>query len=54
MNVLFIMHQKYGIIILNKGTTLVKRLLDQYEFIIDEDFRLSKVTESASNGRMYT
>jgi phage anti-repressor protein len=44
------MLQKYGILSLNKGTTHVKDMITQYNFIENDDFRLSKVRESASKG----
>jgi hypothetical protein len=44
------MLEKYEVLKLNKGTTRVKELLEQNIFIENEDFRLSNVRESASNG----
>ena len=44
------MLQKYGITNLKGGSKDIKRILEQNEFIENEDFRLSKVAESASKG----
>ena len=45
-----LMLEKYGILKLNKGTTRVKELLEQNDFIENEDYRLSNVRESKSGG----
>jgi hypothetical protein len=47
------MLQKYGVLSLNKGTTDIKNLINQYEFIENEDYRVRKVSESKS-GWLYT
>ena len=39
------MLQKYEIISLNKGTTDIKRILEQNNFIENEDFRLCNVAQ---------
>jgi len=44
------MIQKYGVLKLNKGTTDIKNLISQNDFIENEDFRLRNVSESASKG----
>jgi hypothetical protein len=44
------MLQKYGILNLKDGTHHIKRILDQYELKINEDFRLAKVGESKRGG----
>ena len=45
------MLEKYGNISLKSGTTDIKRLLDQNEFIENEDFKLRNVAEfNNSNG----
>jgi hypothetical protein len=45
---------KYGILSDNKNNSFnTKRLLEQYNFIIDEDFRLLNVEESNSGGRTH-
>ena len=44
------MLQKYGIISLNKGTTDIKRLLEQNDFIENDDFKLRNVAEFNSKG----
>jgi hypothetical protein len=44
------MLQKYGILSLNKGSTHIKRILEQNEFEENIDFRLSNVGESAPKG----
>jgi phage anti-repressor protein len=44
------MLQKYNILNLKNGSTNIKRILDQYEFIENEDFKLLKVEEFNSNG----
>ena len=44
------MLQKYGIISLKKGSTDIKRILEQNEFDENEDFRLRNVAESKSGG----
>ena len=44
------MLQNYGILIMKGGTQDVKRLLEQNEFIENDDFKLSKVTEFNSKG----
>lgn len=41
---------KYGILSLNKGTSVIKRMIEQYEFVIDQEYRLYNVVESAPNG----
>ena len=43
------MLQKYGILVMKGGTQDIKRLLEQNNFL-ENDFRLSKITESASKG----
>jgi hypothetical protein len=46
---------KYGIISDNKDTShITKRLLEQYNFIIDEDFKLDNVVEFKRGGRSHT
>jgi hypothetical protein len=47
------MLQKYGIICLKNGTTDIKRLLEQNNFIENEDFRLRNVAESKSDDCIY-
>ena len=42
--------KKYKVVKLNKGTTDINRLIKQYDFIQDEDFRLRIVAESKSGG----
>jgi phage anti-repressor protein len=44
------MLETYGISNLKGGSKDIKRILEQNEFIENEDFRLSKVAESASKG----
>ena len=44
------MLQKYGIISLNKGTTDIKRILEQNDFIENDDFKLRNVAEFNSKG----
>ena len=44
------MLQKYGILTLKDGTPHIKQLCDQNKFIENEDFRLAKVSGSASKG----
>ena len=44
------MLKKYKVLQLTKGTTDIKNLIKQYELIENEDFRLRKVSESASKG----
>ena len=41
---------KYGISTLKAGSKDVRRIIEQYEFINDHDYRLSNVAESAPNG----
>jgi len=45
-----IMLEKYGVLKLNKGTTRVKELLEQNNFIENEDYQLSKVRELRPQG----
>ena len=45
------MLQKYGIISLNKGTTDIKRILEQNDFIENDDFKLRNVADLVSNVR---
>jgi hypothetical protein len=47
------MLQKYGIISLNKGTTDIKRLLEQNNFIDNEDYLLRNVADQLSSGTKY-
>ena len=44
------MLQKYGILSLNCTTNNIKRVLEQNNFIVDEDFRLLNVEQSKSGG----
>jgi phage anti-repressor protein len=44
------MLQKYAVSSLKGGTSDIKKLLDQNNFIENEDFRLRNVSESASKG----
>ena len=44
------MLEKYGVLKLNKGTSVVSRLLEQNEFKDNKDFRLHNVVESNSGG----
>ena len=44
------MLKKYKVLQLNKGTTHVRDILNQYDFLENEDFRLSKVRESKRGG----
>jgi hypothetical protein len=44
------MLQKYNILTLKNGSTDIKRLLEQNNFIIDEDFKLRNVAEFNSVG----
>uniref|UniRef100_A0A6C0ECL0 Uncharacterized protein n=1 Tax=viral metagenome TaxID=1070528 RepID=A0A6C0ECL0_9ZZZZ len=44
------MLQKYGISNLKGGSKDIKRILEQNEFIENEDFQLSKVAELRSQG----
>ena len=48
-----IMLQKYGVLGLNKGTTDIKRILEQYEFQQNEDYLIRKVAEQVSSGTKY-
>ena len=45
------MLEKYGILTLKNGSTNIKRLLDQNEFIENEDYLLLNVEEQLSSGR---
>ena len=47
------MLQKYGIISLKNGSTNIKRLLEQNEFIENEDYLLLNVEEHLSSGTKY-
>ena len=47
------MLQKYEIITLQKGTTDIKRLLDQNKFEENKDFNLRNVAEQLSSGTKY-
>ena len=44
------MLEKYGVLTLNKGTSRVKELIDQYEFKNNIDFHLSEVREVRIQG----
>jgi phage anti-repressor protein len=44
------MLQKYGILTLNKGTTDIKNLINQNNFIENEDYKLRNVSEFNSKG----
>ena len=43
--------EKYGVIKLNKGIICVKKLLEQYDFKENIDFKLPNVREFNSGGR---
>ena len=45
------MLQEYGILGLNKGTTDIKRILEQYELEENQDYKLRKVAELNKGGR---
>ena len=47
------MLQKYGIISLNKGTTDIKRLLEQNNFIENEDYLIRNVADQLLSGTKY-
>ena len=44
------MLEKYGVLTLNKGTTRVKELMEQYDFKDKKDFHLSEVREVRNQG----
>ena len=45
------MLQKYGILSLKNGTAHIKRILDQYEFIENENYKLCNDAEFNRGGR---
>ena len=47
------MLQDYGISNLTSGTKEVKRLMEQYSFIIDKDYLIGNVAEQLSSGTKY-
>jgi hypothetical protein len=44
---------KYGVFSEINASQHVKNQLDKYEFVIDEDFKLTEVRELGDNGKHY-